>query len=55
MMDPRDREIESLEQQLLTETCPQEREGIQRDLRDLGMDTAEEADWLDEGIERGWF
>lgn len=54
MTDPRDREIDRLEELLAQSDDPQERKEIQRDIDEVGMDMAEESAWIDEGFDRGW-
>lgn len=54
MSDPREREIDRLEQLLAESDDPQERREIQRDIRDVEIDMAEESAWYDEGFDRGY-
>lgn len=55
MTDPRDREIDRLEQALGQTDDPQEQRELVEDLRELEREQAEESRWLEEGIDRGYF
>ena len=53
-MDPREREIDRLEQLLAESEDPRERKEIMQDIRDVEREWAEESRWMDEGLDRGW-
>lgn len=49
-----EREIDRLEQALQETDDPEERDAIERAIRDIGRELAEEERWREEGEERGW-
>jgi hypothetical protein len=53
-MDPRERELERLDEELATTDDPEEQRFIRNEMREIHRDMNEEDQWREEGYGRGW-